>query len=88
MTTDDLWQRNFTDHLDVAQATRFSIPYGRSFFARRLAGVGGLSAAFGGSAGQAIRAVNWRLNARASKPIILIECLCVWSFRGMKVSRG
>ena len=22
MTTDDLWQRNFTDHLDVAQATR------------------------------------------------------------------
>ena len=22
MTTDDLWQSNFTDHLDVAQATR------------------------------------------------------------------
>jgi D-sedoheptulose 7-phosphate isomerase len=25
MTTDDLWQRNFTDHLDVAQATRAAL---------------------------------------------------------------
>ena len=31
MTTDDLWQRNFTDHLDVAQATRAALfePYER-----------------------------------------------------------